>query len=124
MPSHIGFIPVRIGASTAPSVHQVQYNKKVTTKIYKFSDGSAGSSEGRPEYDWSLTCACDRDKQTILDLIEDAKATGELTITFDIGNRSHMLVGCLVSGESYSSDNDGTADLTLTGVAPDLIRVR
>lgn len=122
--NYAGIIPVRIGASTAPSVRQVQYNKKVTTKIHKFSDGTAGGSEGRPEYDWSLTCSCDRDKQAILDLIEDAKATGELTITFDIGSRSHMLVGCLVSGESYSSDSDGTVDLTITGVAPDLIRVR
>ena len=122
--NYAGIIPVRIGASTAPSVRQVQYNKKVTTKIHKFSDNTAGGSEGRPEYDWSLTCSCDRDKQAILDLIEDAKATGELTITFDIGSRSHMLVGCLVSGESYSSDSDGTADLTITGVAPDLIRVR
>ena len=122
--NYAGIIPVRIGASTAPSVRQVQYNKKVTTKIHKFSDGTAGGSEGRPEYDWSLTCSCDRDKQAILDLIDDAKATGELTITFDIGSRSHMLVGCLVSGESYSSDSDGTVDLTITGVAPDLIRVR
>lgn len=120
---YLGRIPVKIGPSVAV-VRQVQINEKTTTKVHKFSDGSRGVSRGQPEYDWTLTCSALKDKQAILDMIEGADASGEVTISFDVGARSYMLTDCLVSSLSFTSDSDATADLTISGVSPELLRVR
>lgn len=120
----LGIIPVKIGASEAPSVRQVQVNEKITAKVHKFSNGSRTVSQGQPEYDWTLTCSCMRDKQEILDLLEDAEASGEVTITFNVGARVYMLVNCARNSTGFSSDSDGTADLTISGVAPEQLQVR
>lgn len=120
----LGIIPVRIGPSVAPSVRQIQTNEKITAKVHKFSDGSRTVSEGQPEYDWTLTCSCMEDKQEILDLIEAAEANGEVTISFDVGSRSYILTNCVRNSTGISSDSDATADLTISGIAPEQLRVR
>lgn len=120
----IGIIPVKIGAAVAPSIRQVQVNKKTTAKVHKFSNGTRTVSSGQPEWDWSFTCSCLEDKQEILDLLESAKAAGEITISIDVGSRTYLLVNCAENSQGFSSDSDGTADLTIAGVAPDALRVR
>ena len=119
----LGIIPLKVGASTAPSVRQVQVNEKTTTKIHKFADGSRTFSKGQPEYDFSFTCSALKEKQELLDLIE-AEEASELTFTFELGARTYQLINCARNSLSISSDSDGTADLTISGVAPDLLRVR
>jgi len=120
----LGIIPVKIGPSEAPSVRQVQWNKKTTAKVHKFSNGSRTVSKGQPEYDWTLTCSCMKDKQEILDLLESAEANGEITITFTVGSHTYMLTQCAENSRGFSSDSDGTADLTIAGVAAEELRVR
>jgi hypothetical protein len=120
----LGIIPVRIGPAVAPSVRQVQVNEKITAKVHKFSNGSRTVSKGQPEYDWTLTCSAMKDKQEILDLLEASEAGGEVTISFDVGSRSYMLTNCARNSTGFSSDSDGTADLTISGVAPELLQVR
>lgn len=120
----LGIIPVKVGAAEAPSVRQVQVNEKTTAKVHKFSNGTRTVSKGQPEYDFTLTCSCMQDKQEILDLIEAADVAGEITLSFDIGARSYMLTNCAKNSLGFSSDSDGTADLTISGVAPELLRVR
>ena len=119
-----GRIPVKIGVAVAPAVKQVNVDEKITTKIHKFADGSRTSSEGQPEYSWTLTCSILKDKQVILALLKEAKARGEVTITLDVGTEQHMLIGCVVSGRTFSSDSDGTADLTISGMAPEWLQTR
>lgn len=120
----LGRIPVKIGVAVAPAVRQINVDEKTTTKIHKFADGSRTSSKGQPEYSWTLTCSLLKDKQIILDLFEQAERDGEVTLTFTVGVREYMLIGCVRSGNTMSSDSDGTADLTITGMAPDMLRTR
>lgn len=119
-----GRIPVKIGVAVAPAVRQVNVDEKQTVKIHKFADGSRTSSKGQPEYSWTLTCSLLKDKQVILDLFEQAERDGEVTLTLTVGAREYMLIGCVRSGNTMSSDSDGTADLTITGMAPEQLRVR
>lgn len=124
MQEALGIIPVRIGPAVAPSVRQVQVNEKVTAKVHKFSNGKRTTSKGQPEYDWTLTCSCMKDKQEILDLIEAAEASGELTIAYDVGARTYILINCARNSEGVSSDSDGTADLTISGIAAERLKAR
>lgn len=119
-----GRIPVKVGVAVAPAVRQVNVDEKITTKIHKFADGSRTSSKGQPEYSWTMTCSLLKEKQTILDLFEQAEAQGEVTVTVTVGAREYMLIGCVRSGNTMSSDSDGTADLTISGMAPDMLRTR
>ena len=120
----LGIIPVKVGPSEAPAVRQVQWNRKTTAKVHKFSNGSRATSKGQPEWDWTLTCSCMKDKQEILDLLEAAQASGEITLTFKVGERTYTLLECAENSLGFSSDSDGTADLTISGVAADELRVR
>lgn len=120
----LGRIPVKVGVATAPAVRQVNVDEKITTKILKFADGQRTSAKGQPEYSWTLTCSLLKDKQIILDLFEQAEASGEVTLTLDVGARQYMLIGCVRSGNTMSSDSDGSADLTITGMAPDILRTK
>lgn len=120
----LGRIPVKVGVAVAPAVRQVNVDEKITTKIHKFADGSRTSSKGQPEYSWTLTCSLLKDKQILLDLFEQAEAQGEVTLTITVGAREYMLIGCVRSGNTMSSDSDGAADLTITGMAPEILRTR
>ena len=120
----LGIIPVKVGPSEAPSVRQVQWNEKTTAKVHKFSNGKRTTSSGQPEYDWTLTCSCMKDKQEILDLLDAAQASGEITLTFTVGSHTYMLTQCAKNSRGFSSDSDGTADLTISGVAAEELRVR
>lgn len=124
MANALGRIPVKIGASVAPAVRNVTFGKSQPQKTHKFADGSRARSEGQPEYKFSLTLSALSDKQTHLDLIEAARAQGEVNISYTLGGREYMLVDCGVDTEDASSDQDGTADLTISGIATDRIQVR
>ena len=39
----------------------------------------------------TLTCSCMKDKQEILDLLEAAQASGEITLTFNVGKRTYIV---------------------------------
>lgn len=119
-----GRIPVRVGAGDAIAVRQVQVNEKINSKVHKFANATRGTSSGQPEYDWSLTCSVLSDKQAILAQIRDAESLGDVAISFDLGSESYTLIGCARSGMQISSDSDGTADLTISGIAPELLQVR
>lgn len=124
MANALGRIPVKIGASVAPAVRNVNFAKSQPQKTHKFADGSRARSEGQPEFKWSLTCTLLSDKQTHLELIAAAKAQGEVNISYEVGGAEYMLVDCGVDTEDVSSDQDGTADLTISGIAMDRIQVR
>ena len=86
--------------------------------------GSRARSEGQPEYKFSLTCSLRADKQLLLVMIDAAKAQGEVNISFTVGSNEYMLVDCGNDTESFSSDSDATADLTISGIAVDRLQVR
>lgn len=124
--SRLGHIPVAINGITVGGmgVKNVQVSRKQTQIIHKFADGSRDRSEGQPEFTFSFQCALDADKQILLAAIEDAKATGEVNIGYTLGNDEYLLVNCGFDTEDVSSDSNGTADLTISGVAPDRLKVR
>jgi hypothetical protein len=124
--SRLGRIPVTVNGISVGGmgVKSVSVSRKQTQIIHKFADGSRDRSEGQPEYTFSLQCALDADKQILLAAIEDAKATGEVNIGYTLGNDEYLLVNCGFDTEDVSSDSHGTADLTISGVAPDRLKVR
>ena len=124
--ARLGRIPVTINSITVSGmgVKNVQVSRKQTQKIHKFADGSSDRSEGRPEYTFSLQFALDADKQILLATIEEAKATGEVNIGYTLGKDEYLLINCGFDTEDVSSDSNGTADLTISGVAPDCLKVR
>lgn len=126
--ARLGRIPVSINSITVGGmgVKSVNVSRKQTQKIHKFADGSRDRSEGQPEYTFSLQCALDADKQILLAAIEEAKArSGEVNIGYTLGSGDeYLLINCGFDTEDVSSDSDGTADLTISGVAPDRLKVR
>jgi hypothetical protein len=74
----------------APSIRQVQVNKKTTAKVHKFSNGTRTVSSGQPEWDWSFTCSCMEDKQEILDLLEAAKTAAEYYLAVADGKQVEL----------------------------------
>jgi hypothetical protein len=93
--------------------------------VHNFADGTGGRSQGRANYKFSLQSALMEDKQELLALIEDAKASGNgVNITYLLGTDEYLLLNCGVEAEDVSSDSDGTADLTISGVAPDRLKTR
>lgn len=124
--SRLGRIPVSVNGISVSrmGVKSVNVSRKQTQKIHKLADGSRDRSEGQPEFTFSFQCALDADKQILLAAIEEAKATGEVNIGYTLGNDEYLLVNCGFDTEDVSSDSDGTADLTISGVAPDRLKVR
>ena len=120
----LGRIPVKVNGQTAPTVKNVQATNATPQKTHKFADGGRARSEGQPEYKFNITCSLLVDKQQILDMIDAAKASGEVNIGFTLGAREYLLVNCGLESEDFSSDQDGTADLTISGTAEDRLRVR
>lgn len=124
----LGRIPVKINGQTAPTVKNVQATNATPQRTHKFADGGRARSEGQPEFKFNLTCSLLEDKQQILDMIDAAKASGEVNIGFTLGRtggaREYLLVNCGLESEDFSSDQDGTADLTISGTAEDRLRVR
>ena len=115
--ARLGRIPVTINGITVSGmgVKNVQVSCKRTQKIHKFADGSSDRSEGRPEYTLSLQFALDADKQILLAAIDEAKATGEVNIGYTLGKDEYLLINCGFDTED---------DLTISGVAPDCLKVR
>jgi hypothetical protein len=124
--SRLGRIPVTVnGVSVSRmGVKNVSVSRKQAQKIHMFADGSRDRSEGQPEYTFSFQCALDADKQILLAAIEEAKATGEVNVGYTLGNDEYLLVNCGFDTEDVSSDSNGTGDLTISGVAPDRLKVR
>ena len=118
--SRLGRIPVTINGINVGGVgvRSVNVSRKQTQKIHKFADGSRDRSEGQPEYTFSFQCALDADKQILLSVIEDAKATGEVNIGYTLGGGDeYLLINC-----GFDREDDG--DLTISGIAPDRLKVR
>lgn len=124
MANALGRIPVKIGASVAPAVRNFTSSRSQAQKDHVFADGSRARSEGQPRYKFNMTCSLLSDRQTHLDLIEAARAQGEVNISYEVGGREYMLVDCGIDTEDMTSDSDGTADLTISGIALDRIQVR
>ena len=124
--ARLGRIPVTVNGVSVSGmgVKNVSVSRKQAQKIHMFADGSRDRSEGQPEYTFSFQCALDADKQILLAAIEEAKATGEVNVGYTLGNDEYLLVNCGFDTEDVSSDSDGTADLTISGVAPDRLKVR
>lgn len=124
--SRLGRIPVTVNGVSVSGmgVKNVSVSRKQAQKIHMFADGSRDRSEGQPEYTFSFQCALDADKQILLAAIEEAKATGEVNIGYTLGNDEYLLVDCGFDTEDVSSDSNGTGDLTISGVAPDRLKVR
>lgn len=124
--SRLGRIPVTVNGISVSGmgVKNVSVSRKQTQKIHMFADGSRDRSEGQPEYTFSFQCALDADKQILLAAIEEAKATGEVNVGYTLGNDEYLLVDCGFDTEDVSSDSNGTGDLTISGVAPDRLKVR
>lgn len=118
----LGIIDVKVAGLTAPTVRQLQVNEKISGKVHKFANKRRGVSVGQPEYDWSLTCSLEKDKQTLLDLIDSVSVDRVIdSMEFSLGARTIILTDCVTTSRGFSSDSDGTADLTISGIAPDAI---
>lgn len=124
--ARLGRIPVTVNGVSVSGmgVKNVSVSRKQAQKIHMFADGSRDRSEGQPEYTFSFQCALDADKQILLAAIEEAKATGEVNVGYTLGNDEYLLVNCGFDTEDVSSDSNGTGDLTISGVAPDRLKVR
>lgn len=124
--SRLGRIPVTVNGVSVSGmgVKNVSVSRKQAQKIHMFADGSRDRSEGQPEFTFSFQCALDADKQILLAAIEEAKTTGEVNIGYTLGNDEYLLVNCGFDTEDVSSDSNGTGDLTISGVAPDRLKVR
>ena len=124
--SRLGRIAVTVNGVSVSGmgVKNVSVSRKQAQKIHMFADGSRDRSEGQPEYTFSFQCALDADKQILLAAIEEAKATGEVNVGYTLGNDEYLLVNCGFDTEDVSSDSNGTGDLTISGVAPDRLKVR
>ena len=119
-----GRIPVSINGSIASGVRNVSFTKTTPQKTHKFADKSRARSEGQPEYKFSITCSCLEGKQVILEQIADAQAVGEVNISYQVGSNEYMFIDCGLDSEAVSSDQDGTADLALSGTATDFLTLR
>ena len=117
----LGIIPVKINGLSAPNVRSVNVDETIPTKTHKYSDGTRQTSEGQPDFAWSLTASLQKDAQSLMDMLEDAIASGDAMISFRLGAREYMLTGVARNGTSFSSDSDGTADLTLKGIATEML---
>lgn len=120
----LGRIPLKINGLVAPAVRNVDVQAPKTQKILKHSDGINRRAAGQPDVKFSLTCTLLTERQEILDMIEAAEQTGEVTLSYRLGSREYLLEDCGIDNEGVSSDSDGTADLTLSGVATKRLRVR
>ena len=120
----LGRIPVKINGQVAPTVKNVQATQATPQKTHKFADGGRARSEGQSEFKFTITASLLEDKQQLLDMIDAAKASGEVNIGVTIGAREYLLVNCGLESEDFSSDQDGTADLAITGTAEARLRVR
>jgi len=120
----LGRIAVRINGVTAPAVRNVQVSKAQMQKIHKFADGSKARSQGQAEYKFSLSCSLLEEQQQILALIIAAQGQGEVNVEYDLGAETYLLENCGFDTEDASSDSDGTADLNISGVATDRIKVQ
>lgn len=121
---YAGNIPVKINGASAGTIRSITVNEKVSARVLKFTDGSRGVAEGQPEYDVSMNTSIPKGRQVLLDQIDAAKATGEVTLSFETGGREYMLTGLTLTGRSWNTDADGTAETTITAISPELIRIR
>lgn len=122
--SAAGRIPFKINGIIAPAVRNIDVQVATPQKVTKHSDQKKRRAEGQEDVKWTLTCTMLKDKQEILDIIEDAESRGEVTFTYQIGSREYLLTDVGVETEGVNSDSDGTADLNLAGVAVDRTRVK
>lgn len=121
-----GCIPIKINSITVGSMalQDIKAVRKQPQTIDDLPDGSRNRTAGKPEYTFSLEGALDVDTQILFAAIEEAKATGEVNVGYTLGNDEYLLVNCGFDTEDVSSDSNGTGDLTISGVAPDRLKVR
>lgn len=119
-----GNIPVKINGAAAGNIQSITINEKVAARILRFTDGTRGVAQGTPEYDVSINAGIPKGRQVLLDQIDAAKATGEVTLSFETGGREYMLLALTLTGRSWNSDANGTADNSITAVSPELISIR
>lgn len=124
MSTAAGIIPLKVNGLVAPAVRNVDVQIPKTQKILKHSDGINRRSAGQPDVKWTLTCTLLSQRQELLDMLEAAEASGEITLSYRTGAREYVLTDVGIDNEGVSSDSDGTADLTLSGVATSRLRVR
>jgi hypothetical protein len=121
-----GRIPVEIDHSEAVYAKDVEVSGKRNQQIHKFSTGKRGRSQGQPEYEWKITFSCPEDESQFRQLAEgglDSEDGSGFTITYTKGGEKYMLLDCGINSDSVSSDQDGKADQSLSGVATDRMRV-
>lgn len=119
-----GRIPFKINGVVAPQVRNIDVNANRKQEVMVHADGTKKRRAGQSRFEWNLTCTIYDDKQVILALIEEAEARGEVVFTYQLGTQEYILTDVGVSKEGASSDSDGTADLTLSGVAAERLRSR
>ncbi len=122
---NLGRIPVKVNGIVAPCVKSFDSDATQTQKLHNFADGTGGRSEGRKNFKFNIQSALMTVKQELLALIEQAKASGNgVNITYQLGDDEYLLINCGIDTEKVSSDSDGSADLTISGVAPDRLKTR
>lgn len=121
-----GRIPVEINHSPAVYAKDVEVTGSRQQVIHKFATGKKGRSQGQPEYAWKITFSVPEDQAQFTQLAEgglDADEGAGFTITYTKGGETYMLLDCGINNDATSSDQDGKADQTLSGVATDRVRV-
>lgn len=121
-----GRIPVEVDHSEAVYAKDVEVSGKRNQQVHKFSNGKRGRSQGQPEYEWKITFSCPEDESQFRQLAEgglDAEDGAGFTITYTKGGEKYLLLDCGINSDSVSSDQDGKADQSLSGVATERVRV-
>lgn len=120
----IGRIPVEINQIEVVKVTNVDVTPNTPASVKKFMNGSADVVKGIADYGFTIKCAVEADKQSVLDQI-DAAVAGSPDGTFEFGYRPGSnywtLLKCVVTTAPFSSSTDD-ATLTITGIAAGRIK--
>jgi hypothetical protein len=116
----VGRIPIKINHQEAVNARDIDVEASRNQVIHKFSNGQRDRSKGQPSYTFTITFSCPEDKQQFVQLsdggIDDDDAVG-FTLNYLKGGEEYMLLDCGLNSDKTSSDQDGKADQTISGVA-------
>ena len=105
-------------------MRQVQWNRKTTAKVHKFSNGSRATSKGTARMGLDAYLLLHERQAGDSDLLEAVQASARSRSPSTSASARTSLLECAENSPGFSSDSDGTADLTISGVAADELQVR
>jgi len=114
----------KIGVRPPPFRLSIEVVETIPTKPHKYSDGTTQTSEGQPDYTWSLPTRDQKDRETISDMLKEASSEDNCLISFrEVPPKrgEYQLIGVFTNHISFSTDSNSTSDLD--GVAVELLPI-